>query len=155
MDFSILLNIILGIYGAFLTTLTIIKSNKEKKRQVLVRLSTGWHQKFADAGLEPQMLLITVINPGHINVTVNTPYLELPDGKFLVISKPLANVQFPYRLPEGSKCAMWVKMNEIKKSLKERGYTGKIKLWGNVTDAVGKIYRSKKASEFDLDLNYD
>ena len=155
MDLSIWLNIILAIYGAILTTYTIIKSNKEKERQVLVSLSQGWRPRLQNGSLGRQLLFITAANPGNRDVTVNIPSLEMPDGKGLVTPIPLTNVLFPYRLKEGSNCAIWIEMNEVKKSLIEIGYSGKVKLWGKVSDAVGKVYKSKKPLEFDLYSNYE
>jgi len=155
MDISNWANIILGIYGVGLTTYTVIKSNRAKKRVLSVSLSTGYIPRWHNGNLGPQLLLITVANPGDRKATINVPYLGLPDGKNLFTPMPLTNVKFPFRLEEGENCSIWIEMNQIKHSLLEQGYSGVVRLKGKVSDGTGKIYTSKKSWDFDLAVNYD
>ena len=152
---SVIGNILLGLYGAIFTTCTVVKANKEKKRQLSVNVSMGWRPKFHSGELGPTLLLITVTNPGSRKVTVNVPYLELPDGGSLFTPIPLSNVRFPYKLEEGDNCALWTEMNEVKNTLIEQGYSGVIKLKGKVSDGTGKTYKSKKSCGFNVDKEYD
>lgn len=155
MDLSTWANILLGIYAVGLTTYTVIKSNRERRRQLSVSVSTGWRPAFHDGSFGPQLLLITVTNPGDRKVTVNTPYLKLPDGSSLVTPMPLSHVRFPYRLEEGENCAIWIEMNEVKGSLRKKGYSGIAKLKGKVSDGTSKVYTSKKSWDFNTDEEYD
>jgi len=155
MDLSTLGNIVLGIYGALLITYTIIKSNKEKKRQLSVNVSTCWRPAFRDGILGPQLLLITVTNPGNRKATVNTPYLELPDGKKLVIPIPLTHVRFPYRLEGGENCVIWVEINKVKDELLKQSYSGIVKLRGKVSDGTGQVFKSNESRDFDIDRPYN
>jgi hypothetical protein len=155
MDVSTLGNIILGTYGALLTTYTIVNGNKAKKRRLSVNVSTGFRPVFRDGNLGPQLLLITVTNPGSRKVTVDVPYLELPDGKNLVTPMPLTNVSFPYRLEEGENCVIWIEMNEVKDALLKKGYSGTVRLRGKVSDATGRVFKSKKSWDFELGKPYD
>lgn len=155
MDLSIWANICLGIYGAGLTTYTIIKSNRAKKRVLSISLSTGWMTPLKNGILGPHMLFITVANPGDRKATINTPYLGLPDGKNIFFPEPFTNVNFPHRLEEGENCLIWIEMNRIKLSLLRQGYSGVVRLKGKVSDGTGKNYTSKKSWDFDLAVNYD
>jgi len=155
MDVSTFGNIVLGIYGALLTTYTIIKSNQEKKPRLSVNLSTGWRPALRDGQLGPELLLITVTNLANRKATVNTPYLGLPDGKNLVTPIPLTNVRFPYRLEEEDNCAIWMEMNVVKNTLLKQGYSGIVKLTGKVSDGIGRVFKSKKSWDFDVDKLYD
>jgi len=155
MDLSTWANILLGIYALGLTTYTVIKSNRERKRQLSVNVSTGWRPDFHDGSLGPQLLLITVTNPGNRKVTLNVPYLELPDGSSFLFPIPLTHVRFPYRLEEGENCAIWIEMNDVKGYLREKGYSRTVKLKGKVSDMTGKVYISKKSWEFDTDKEYN
>ena len=91
-----------------------------------------------------------MINPGDRKVTINVPYIKLPDGRSLVTPWPTANVQFPYDLLEGKNCFLWAKESDIKQTLLEKEYSGKVKLHGAVSDATGKVFISKKPWGFDL-----
>lgn len=152
---SIIGNFLFGFYSIGLTLYTVIKSNKEKKRQLSVNVSMGWLPKFHSGELGPDLLLITVTNPGSRKVTVNVPYLELPDGRSIVTPIPLSNVRFPYKLEEGDNCVIWIKMNEIKSTLLKKGYSGVVKLKGKVSDGTGKTYKSKKGRDFNVNKKYD
>jgi len=149
MNLSELLNILLGIYGAGTTTYIIIKQNEARKRKLSVKISSGWIPQ-SNGRLGPEFLFITVANPGNRDVTINVPYLELPDKKTLVTPVPLTNVRFPYRLKEGENCSIWIEINEIKNRLKESGYKGIVELKACVSDATGKIYSSRKKYKFVL-----
>lgn len=155
MDLSTWIKILVGFYAGGLTTYTVIKSNIERRRQLSVGVSTGWRPAFHDGSFGPQFLLITVTNPGNRKVIVNTPYLKLPDGKYLVTPVPSSHVRFPYKLGDGDNCAIWIEMNEVKGSLLKNEYSGIVKLKGKVSDGAGKEYISKKSCDFNTDKDYD
>jgi len=152
---SVIGNILLGLYGAIFTTCTVVKANKDKKRQLSVSVSMGWRPKFHNGKLGPVLLLITVTNPGNRKVTVNCPYLGLPDGSNIITPIPLSHVRFPYKLEEGENCVIWTEMNEVKNTLIEQGYSGVVKLKGKVSDGTGKTYKSKKSWDFNVNEEYD
>jgi hypothetical protein len=139
---------LVAVYGAALSTLNLINIQKEKKRQLSVKMSRGWLT--FPKGLSGNMLLIEVGNPGYRPVTVQTPYIKLPHEESLVFPLPTAEVRFPHELQEGKRCLMWVEEAEVKRSLKEKGYSGKVKLRAEVYDQTRKKYRTKKALKFDL-----
>jgi hypothetical protein len=153
MELSTLGNIILGIYGAGLTTYTIIKANEDKRRQVTVTISNGWLTYGQD--LSKLMLFITMANPGFRTVTLNSPKIVLPDGKSMVYMNPLSDVTFPHELKEGKDCLVWTEMEMIKRSLIEQGYSGRVKLKASVSDRTGKVYKAKKPWILNLEETFD
>jgi hypothetical protein len=136
------------LYGMGMSTYNFLANRKTKKRWLKVKISAGWIPAGGDLG-DP-MVLLEVVNPGDRTVTINTPYIKLPDGKSLITPWPLSHVRFPYELAEGKNCFMWVKESEIAKNLLKQGYKGKIKLRGMVNDATGTTYKSKKPYTFDI-----
>ncbi len=56
--------------------------------------------------------------------------LVLPDKKYLAFLYPKSNVSFPYDLPEGKDCNVWIETEELAKDLNKGGYSGKISLIG-------------------------
>lgn len=145
-----LITALVALYGAILSTITFLATRKEKRRQLRLNMSMGWHpypQKLS----EP-MLLIDVANPGYRSVTISFPYIRLPNEKILFFPPLKASVPFPHELKEGKSCMVWTEEAEIKRVLLEQGYSGAIKLRAEVADQTGKKYRAKKALEFMLDM---
>ena len=139
----------LGIlYGMGMSTYNFLDSRKTKKRQLKVKLLFGFTPIGGDLG-DP-MLLLKVMNPGDRTVTINAPYIKLPDGKNLITPWPLSHVRFPYELEEGKNCVTWMKESEVRENLLKMDYTGKVELLGAVDDATDTTYRSKKTYTFDL-----
>ena len=145
---SVIGNILLMLYGVILTTYTIIKSNKEKRRQISVKVSNGWLVYGPE--LSKFMLIITIANPGNRTVAINTPHIKLPDRRVMFFPRPSSNVTFPHELEEGKDCTVWNEMEMLKHSLIKHGYSGKVKLEANVSDRTGKVYKAKKPWILDL-----
>ena len=146
---SVIGNIVFGLYGAALTTYNIVKSSKEKKRQLTVKMSGGWQTRGYEIS-DKFMLFIEVANPGQRDVTINIPSIGLPDGKNIFTPIPLTHVRFPYELKEGKSCSIWVEKEEIKSELIKHGYSGTVKLRAKVSDATGKVYKARKPWKLEL-----
>ena len=143
-----LVTAIVAVYGAVLSTLNLLNIKKEKRRQLSIKMSKGWLT--IPTGLSGDMFIIEVANPGYRPVTIGTPYIKLPDKGSLFFLMPTAEVQFPHELQEGKRCLLWVEEAEVKRSLKGKGYSGKVTLRAEVSDQTGKRYRGKKALVFDI-----
>ena len=143
-----LITAVVAIYGAILATLNHINYRKEKRRLIQIKMS--WGLLAYPETLSDPMFLIDIANPGYRPVTVNTPCIRLPSGESLIFPWPTAEVRFPYELQEGKNCMLWAKESEIIRSLKQKGYSGKIKLRAEVHDQTGKKYKSKKAMKLNL-----
>ena len=148
MEWTTVVTATVAVYGAVLSTYTLIQNRKEKQRQVRVKLSNG----FLTSGpeLSPAMLLIEATNPGNRTVILNTVGISLPDGKTLAFPNPQSNVRFPHSLPEGNSCLVWTPLKELAQQLKQEGYSDKVKLIGFYRDQVGTEYKS---NVFAFDIN--
>ena len=71
MDWAALITALVALYGAALSTYTLVSSRHDKRRRVKVELSTGFLVHGPD--LSTYMLFIGVSNPGHIPVTLQSP----------------------------------------------------------------------------------
>ena len=74
----------------------------------------------------------------------------LPNNLKYAIIRPRGDVQFPYDLNEGNKCQVWEKRKNVLKHLREKGFSGKIKLVGYYISALDVVYKSKP---FIFDMN--
>ncbi len=149
MDWSIIVTAVVAIYGAILSTYTLIQNRQEKQRRVSVKLSNGFLH-YGNDGLSPAMLLLEATNPGDRTVILNTAGLSLPDGKTVAFLNPQSNVSFPHSLAEGNSCIVWTPLKELARQLRQEGYSGKVKLVGFFRDQLGRLYKSK-AFIFDIE----
>lgn len=145
-----IITLIIAIYGALLSSYSVWASKQEKKREIKVQLSYGFHAGPPSVG--PMMLIISALNTGQKRVTLTSMGLILPkkDEKFLTFLRPDSNVNFPCDLIEGKGCDVWVTTKELAVDLKHEGYSGKVSLKGYYRDAIGGEYRSKSL-KFDIE----
>lgn len=148
MDWTTGVTAVVALYGAGLSTYTLIQNRKEKQRQISVKLSNGFLTYGPE--LSPAMLLIEATNPGDRTVVLNTVGLSLPDGKTVAFPNPQSTVCFPYPLQEGNSCMVWTPLKELAQQLSQKGYSGKVRLVGFYRDQLGTVYRSN-AFAFDTD----
>ena len=133
---------VVALYGAVLSTYTLVQNRREKRRHIGVAISNGFIPRGADLG--PAMLLIRVTNPGHRAVTIQCPSLRLPTGGSVVFLEPQSDVSFPHELAEGKNCTVWTEIGVVSEQLANHGHTGTVKLVAECDDAVGTTYRSKQ-----------
>mgnify|MGYP003433557928 CR=1 FL=1 len=142
MDITEIVTLIIALWGPILSTYQLIESGKEKLRIATVTLKQGYAPAI-NSELE-EMLILTVANPGNRTLTINKPIFELPDKSILVFHPTGSTArQYPYELLEGKNCLTWIEIAEVAKVLQEKGFSGKVKLRGIVTDAVGNKFVSK------------
>ena len=153
MEFSgwdIIITLIIAIYGAILSTYSIWNARKEHKHEIKVELAYG----FSTNPLSPKglLLILSALNIGRKPVTLSSMGLILPskDIKYYTILRPNSNVSFPYDLPEGKRCSVWIGTKELAENLKHEGFSGEINLRGYYGDAIGGKYKSKKL-KFDIE----
>ena len=132
---------IVAIYGALLSTYTLLANRKEKLRHINIDLSVGIPTP--NLALGSRVILMTIANPGSRPVTVNSALIWLPNKKQLLLSDHWSNITYPHNLQEGNNCLLWVDPYEIAAICSEEGFTGKVKLIGVVKDALGKTYKSR------------
>ena len=118
-DWPTIITAIVALYGAILSTVSILSQRKDKKRQILVKLSNG----FLTFGpeLSPAMLFIEASNPGHIPVNINSPGIILPDKRTIVFPSPQGDVSFPHSLPPGENCRVWTDLKQLSHQLLNKG----------------------------------
>jgi len=152
---SVIGNILFGLYGALLTTYTIIKSNKKKKPQLSVSVLLRWRPKYRYSKVGSEVHSILVTNTGSKKVKVNTPYLELPSGESIFSIPSSSPYRFPMWLESWDNCFILMEMKQIKDRLVELGNKGTVKLKGKVSDATDMVYLSKESIDFNVDEEYD
>jgi len=146
-NWDIIITLMIAVYGAILSTFTIWDTRHEHKREIRVRLSYGFSTHPLAHGL---LLINEALNTGRKTVTLSSMGLILPNKKFYTFLQPNSNVSFPYDLPEGKNCSVWIETKELAENLKNEGYSGEVKLIGYYGDAIGGRYKSEP---FNFDIN--
>jgi len=132
---------LVALYGAGLSTYTLIMSISNQKRKVTATLTWG---VIGDNQRPSWVFFLTAANPGNRTVTLSTPYILLPNGKRFVIPQMPGNVVFPHDLEEGKNCIAWFPISDVIQALTDEGYQNNISIIGVFTDALGTDYKSKE-----------
>ena len=142
MQWPTLITAAVAVYGALLSTYSVVVRHREKKRWVAVTVSIGF-PVYEGLGLGPTVLFISASNPGSRNVSLCNPGLLLPDKRKLVFPTHQSDVQFPHDLEPGKGCRMWIPARILARDLKEARFSATVKLVGFYLDATGTVYKSK------------
>ena len=153
MDWVVWITALVALYGAALSTYTLISSRLDKRRRIKVELSKRFLPADVDA-LTPMVLFIRVSNPGHVPVTLQRPGIQLPNKRtWDPIFQP-SDVHFPYELFPGQACTVWTPLVVFANQLKGEGLSGEVKLVGFCRDAMGTTHKGK-CWEFNVDTPSD
>ena len=144
-----IITLIIAIYGAVLSTYSVLISKQQYKREIKVVLSYGFIRNPLSQ-VSPTMLFIAAHNTGEKTITLTSMGLLLPNKKYLNFLRPDSNVSFPHELLAGKDCNVWVTTKELAEDLKREGLSGKVSLKGFYRDAIGGDYRSKSI-KFNID----
>jgi hypothetical protein len=146
MNWQWIVTAVIAAYGALLSTYNVWATLKKDRRQIKVAVSFG----FLTSGpeLSEQMLFVVASNAGHHPVTVTSAGLRLPDKRSLVLMAS-TGTDFPHHLEEGKLARHWMRLAEIKASLRESGFSKAVKVRGFYCDALGEDHLSD-AVEIDI-----
>lgn len=145
MDWAQLLVPLVALYGAVLSTYNLIVKLLDRRVKLIILLSQGF---FAEEEISWK-LFVTVANPSNKSITINPPSIKLPRNQQLVFPSPLSDVRFPHELQPEKDCRIWMDTSELVNHLRELGCSGAVKIRAEVTDRVGRRYKSKKF-KFDM-----
>lgn len=132
-----------AIWGAGLSTYTLINNRTKDKPKIKAKLTFG----FLTSGpqLSSQMLFLEAANIGNRIVTLSSCGLRLPPrGKrVMIFVKPGGGEELPCEVAPGKNLTVWVEESEIAQDLKSNGFNNTVKISGFYKDAIGNSYTSK------------
>lgn len=131
---------LVAVYGAILPTLNFFAARRETRRVVTVRVSEGFPAGMAGVG--PDSLYVTAMNPGSRGARIVSIGLRLPN-KMQVFFPGAEGDSLPHDLQEGKSCVQWAAAAEIATAIRGTGLKGKVMVVGFCRDALGTEYRSK------------
>ncbi len=94
------------------------------------------------------IILIQAANRGQLPVTVNPPFLQLPDGKTMAFLFGFARQdrQFPAKLEPGEGCTVQLILADFPRQFIEKGHPEPLKLRAGLRDRVGNTFLSEPFS---------
>jgi len=154
LDLATLIVLIIALYGAIFSTITYVRQERakkeEKKPRIRVKIGIGLAVVFT----KPQKAItLEAQNLGSTKVTFRSiPQLLLPDETRLVgIMGVWMGGPLPHTLEPGDSLTMSVFISKLVEALVKEGYSGKITMIGEFTDALDNEYRSNPL-DFDIDV---
>lgn len=145
---AILITALVAFYGAVLSTINLIRQQREKKELLRDRVSHGFFV-MPNGTLSPLMLLVEVASVSNQAVQVQPPHFKLPDNKNIVVPQPLVvgdfTRRFPVLLEPGRNITVAYAVDEFKQELYRGGYRTDEKFHVFVTDHTGRENYAKKS----------
>lgn len=136
-----IVTISIAVYGAILSTYTILENRREKKPHIKVELNFA--VPLMDARPVDPLLSFSIMNIGSRLVTVNSIGLILPRNQYYFFPYIEGDITFPFGLGAGKSHHHWVDVAELAYRFKKEGYRGSIKLIGFYKDSLNNCYKSK------------
>jgi hypothetical protein len=130
-----------ALYGAVLSTVNLLLSRKERRRQVKVTLD--WATRLKGSGGREALIAAEAANPGSRPVTLVSFVFVWPSGWQAYLPDAPSDCSFPHELAEGKTCSVWTAARDMANILKQEGITGKVRLVAQFRDALGTAYRSE------------
>jgi hypothetical protein len=123
----------------FVRAVGFIARGGRRKWRLDVTLQTTMFTYGPDLG--PRMVQVEASNPGDRSIRLVAAGIRLPNKKSLNIIAQLGDaVTFPYDLPEGRSCSVYIPYDELNLQLQSEGYTGRVKLRGFYRNDLGDEY---------------
>lgn len=140
-NWSGLLNITLGAYGAVLTTYTIHQQRKDKKIDIKVSLYEGLMQTGDNV---ISYLFVKAANHGELETTLSSWQLVLPNKKNLLYPNARGQDILPFALKQKKSYQVWIPVKVVADSLSKYGYKNIVKVRAVYFDQIDNKYFSKK-----------
>lgn len=88
---------------------------------------------------------LTAANSGLLPLTIEVPYIQLPDRRTLVFTGGFlhSEVKFPHRLDAGESCTVLLDVRELISGLERAGFSSIVNIQGAYRDKVGTTFFSK------------
>lgn len=148
LDSSDWIALLLGIYGAILSTVLAVRETRRDHRKVKVTCSLGILTGFRFEPIEA--IMITVVNVGHRPVEITSAGFNLTDKRIMVVMDDIApNHQqpLPKMIADGESVTVHKYKDSISGGLEEhwrRAGNSDLKITGAyVRDSTGRTYRAK------------
>lgn len=145
-----LLIAIAAIYGAILSTINFIVKIIEKKRKIKVTISIVKMYDQKGYSPSPDLIQVQAVNYGNKDVNLDCIGFILPNNGQIIPKIPNSNISFPCRLKSGENCAFWEEAKVFAKKIKDKNFSGDIKIKGFFKDPMNKTYKSKNM-KFNID----
>ena len=128
----------IAVLALFLSGLSLFLQRRDKKPKLNIEGS------FGGVTYEPEPLYIfTVSNPRDRTVTLKQITIGLPGFRKRVFGSLRGPQPLPTKLAHGESAMYWVTFKELKRSLREQGYSNSAPVTLRAHDALGNVYEKR------------
>lgn len=146
LDWIQVIGVIVALFSLVVSYLVYMHTTKQRKRNLLVKLSWGFLVYENNTLSKGVYLFIEVNNiASEPSIVSNFNILTSNTKKKYAITAPYSDVRYPHRLQGGESCRVWINKDELFETF---GRSGIVKptmsLRAEVADGVGEKYISNK-----------
>lgn len=137
---------VLATYGAVLSTVTVGLTFLRNRRKLRVTCTVAYYM---DVTRFDPYVQIVAVNLGRRPVTVTSIGWTVPNGKYMLASPSVDDVQartntpLPATLSDGESAKMMVSLAKLKAGLREANLKGDVALLPQVGDSAGSTHEGK------------
>lgn len=153
--------IVLGLYGAGLSTLTFVNQRREQRAHV--RPEVSWGMLVGTPSSSGPYVFVTAINDGAKPVILTDYGFRLPDDprdrkknmRFTLSQIAQTERPFPCELLPGANVKVWIGAGQFISFLRKEGFAETVRVEGYFGDQIGNHWRGGKMLKIDLNTQID
>lgn len=141
------ITILIAIYGAVLATFIALRDIFKSKYKIKILI----HSVIFSEPKNDRILYISIYNHGPKDISLHSPFIELPGGMKLFSYDFKVDTIFPTTLKSGRSISPSLSYDELVNDLKNEGYRNNVFIRAVLHDELGNKYKSNK---LEVNLNY-
>lgn len=130
-----------ALYGAILSTVTIVLHKREKRQKIKVKLWLGFVGNKI-AGIK-NVVLMEAANAGSVQVYLANYSYYLPDSKKKLVGKFESDKPIPCTLAPGEGVQVWFDSKKFVDLIKAEGFEKEVTVAAEFSNKAGRVFRSK------------
>ncbi len=138
-----IITLLIAVYGAFLSTYSLIVSRKDKKAKLHIIIEMSNTSPIKQT--KPPFFQIRILNVGLFDIRVSKAILIVKNSRDFIETES-KHVDFPYDLERGKSFHLLMDMEDIAIKLNNMGFQKRVRVRGKVFDAIGNEYKSRSAN---------
>jgi len=143
-----LLTAAIAIYGALLSTFTLVLHQREKKQKVTVKLWLGMLGVGKSSVVD--IVIMEAANAGSVPIHLSNCCYLIPHSKKKLVARFEYDKEMPITLAPGESVQAWMKSEDFIATLKKEGYNNQVKVVAQFSNKAGREFLSK-AEVWELD----
>lgn len=130
-----------ALYGATLSTITLLLHRREKRQRIRVKLWLGFIGNPL-VGIK-DVVIIEAANTGNVPVYISSYSYHLPEKKKKVVGNFVSDKPIPCTLAPGEGVQVWIESEKFVELVKAEGFKKEVQVVGEFSNKAGRVFRSE------------